>query len=458
LSPITDLLKIMFMQRTASGTMLPYSPNQHQHTPDLNALNLDLDLDLDQSVDPFLTDLTADLYIDPNTAEQRDDVMESLHTPSTDFGVPSNDMYDSSIEDLWANITSFDQSVNEDIQPMSIPNVINSSGNNTSSDLSQSCPQISYAQSNFNMYNQPTQSSPLANQGYTSPSPSHAGVKPADKRGRMTPVVREQGGIRALFSPAHPKAPLNMVEKEPLRRSVSAHGKLGIRKKPSRSPRIKKAGLPVMDANNPPSDMQAAYRLNQMAAVPDAVDTTMPTTSPMSPMNVQYSGAFTGTPMPTLASGFSPMEEPFIERERRRSTSLPPMQATAYSSSVPNYSIHMQQPSPYSTPGAPPPRTMPMQISRNSKAPSQAASLSAEEQQKILDERLMKIDFNDITVAELKDMLRERKKATNGKKAELVQRLLDERRMIEMRSKGMVDNGVFGGQMSFSMPNNWMVQ
>ncbi|KAG2179043.1 hypothetical protein INT43_001892 [Umbelopsis isabellina] len=447
----------MFMQRTGSGTFLPYSQN-HQHTPDLNAL----ELDLDDSIDPFLTDLTADLYIDPNTAEQNDVMVEAqpAHAPPTDFGVPSNEMYDTSIEDLWANIT-FDQSVNEDIQPMSIPNVISSSGNNTASDLSQSCPSISYAQNNhnFNMFNHPTQSSPLANRGYSSPSPPpHSGARPSDKRGRMAPVVREQGGIRALFSPAHPKAPPHMVEKEPLRRSASAHGKLGIRKKPSHSPRIKKAGLPLMDAHNPPSDMQTAYRMNQMAGTPDAMDTTMTTSSPMSPISMPVSDTFTGSPMPVLSSSFTPMEQPYMERERRRSTSLPPMQASTYSSSVPNYGIHMQQPSPYSMPGTPPPRTMPMQISRNSKAPSQSASLSAEEQQKILDERLMKIDFDDITVSELKDMLRERKKATNGKKADLVERLLDERRMIEMRRQGLVDNSMFGGQTSFSMPNSWMLQ
>ncbi|KAJ2959305.1 hypothetical protein NQZ79_g5210 [Umbelopsis isabellina] len=446
----------MFMQRTGSGTFLPYSQNQ-QHTPDFNAL----DLDLDESVDPFLTDLTADLYIDPNTAEQNDAMVEAqpAHVPPTDFGVPSNDVYDTSIEDLWANIT-FDQSANEDIQPMSIPNVINSSGNNTVSDLSQSCPSISYTQNNFNVFNHPTQSSPLANPGYTSPSPPHSGSRSSDKRNRMAPVVREQGGIRALFSPAHPKAPPHMVEKEPLRRSASAHGKLGIRKKPSPSPRFKKAGLPLMDAHNPPSDMQTAYRLNQMAATSDAMDPSMTTPSPLSPMAMPVSDTFAGSAMPLLSSSFSPMEQPqpYMDRERRRSTSLPPMQATAYSSSVPNYSIHMQQPSPYSMPGTPPPRTMPMQISRNSKAPSQSASLSAEEQQKILDERLMRIDFNDITVSELKDMLRERKKATNGKKAELVERLLDERRMIEMRRQGLMDNGMFGGQMSFSMPNSWMLQ
>lgn len=447
----------MFMQRTGSGTFLPYSQNL-QHSPDLNAF----DLDLDESIDPFLTDLTADLYIDPNMAEQNDVMVEAqpAHGPPNDFGVPSNDMYDTSIEDLWANITSFDQSVNEDIQPMSIPNVINSSGNNSVSDLSQSCPSISYApnHNNFKAFNHPNQSSPLANQGYISPSPLQSGARPSDKRNRMAPVGREQGGIRALFSPAHPKAPPHMVEKEPLRRSASAHGKLGIRKKSSHSPRLKKAVLPTMDAQNPPSDMQTAYRLNQMAVAPDAMDATMTAASPMSPISMPITDTFTGSAMPVLSSSFTPMEQSYMNRERRRSTSLPPMQANGYSSSVPNYSIHMQQPSPYSMPGTPPPRTMPMQISRNSKAPSQSASLSAEEQQKILDECLMQIDFDDITVSELKDMLRERKKATNGKKAELVERLLDERRMIEMRRQGLMDNGMFGGQMSFSMPNSWMLQ
>jgi hypothetical protein len=45
-----------------------------------------------------------------------------------------------------------------------------------------------------------------------------------------------------------------------------------------------------------------------------------------------------------------------------------------------------------------------------------------------LDDQLEKVDFDDITVSELKEMLRQRGKPATGKKAILVQRLQDERK------------------------------
>jgi hypothetical protein len=50
-------------------------------------------------------------------------------------------------------------------------------------------------------------------------------------------------------------------------------------------------------------------------------------------------------------------------------------------------------------------------------------------------------------------MLRERKKATNGKKADLVQRLLDERRMVELKNQAVNNTG----HISFSMPDKWLL-
>ncbi|RCH85337.1 hypothetical protein CU098_006595, partial [Rhizopus stolonifer] len=76
-----------------------------------------------------------------------------------------------------------------------------------------------------------------------------------------------------------------------------------------------------------------------------------------------------------------------------------------------------------------PSRTMPIQIQRVQRAsPSQPFDL--EQRQKRLDDQLVKVDFDDITVAELKEMLRQRGKPATGKKAVLLQRLQDEREMI----------------------------
>ncbi|TPX71369.1 hypothetical protein SpCBS45565_g01137 [Spizellomyces sp. 'palustris'] len=52
------------------------------------------------------------------------------------------------------------------------------------------------------------------------------------------------------------------------------------------------------------------------------------------------------------------------------------------------------------------------------------------------DAALLGTDFDDITVAELKDMLRERGLPSSGKKAILVQRLQDEIKLIGMRKEG----------------------
>ncbi|KAI8880808.1 hypothetical protein K501DRAFT_335143 [Backusella circina FSU 941] len=73
-----------------------------------------------------------------------------------------------------------------------------------------------------------------------------------------------------------------------------------------------------------------------------------------------------------------------------------------------------------------PSRTIPIQIQRVSRPQSQ--SFDAEHHQRQLDDQLEKVDFDDITVSELKEMLRQRGKPATGKKAILVQRLQDERK------------------------------
>ncbi|KAI8094694.1 hypothetical protein BDF21DRAFT_409272 [Thamnidium elegans] len=86
-----------------------------------------------------------------------------------------------------------------------------------------------------------------------------------------------------------------------------------------------------------------------------------------------------------------------------------------------------------------PSRTMPIQIQRVSRLNS-SQPFDAESHQKQLDNQLDKVDFDDITVSELKEMLRQRGKPATGKKAVLLQRLQEEREI----SKGGRSAGSFG--------------
>ncbi|KAI7882732.1 hypothetical protein K492DRAFT_205913 [Lichtheimia hyalospora FSU 10163] len=84
-----------------------------------------------------------------------------------------------------------------------------------------------------------------------------------------------------------------------------------------------------------------------------------------------------------------------------------------------------------------PSRTMPIQIQRVQRPPN-AVPFDAEEHQRQLDDQLEKVDFDDITVSELKDMLRQRGKPATGKKVVLVQRLQEERELIKAVRSGKI--------------------
>lgn len=84
-----------------------------------------------------------------------------------------------------------------------------------------------------------------------------------------------------------------------------------------------------------------------------------------------------------------------------------------------------------------PSRTMPIQIQRVQRPPN-AVPFDAEEHQRQLDDQLEKVDFDDITVSELKDMLRQRGKPATGKKVVLVQRLQEERELIKAIKSGRI--------------------
>ncbi|KAJ2964682.1 hypothetical protein NQZ79_g429 [Umbelopsis isabellina] len=108
--------------------------------------------------------------------------------------------------------------------------------------------------------------------------------------------------------------------------------------------------------------------------------------------------------------------------ERRRSISLPPSAA--------NNRVPM--------PGTPPPpKANPIPIERVSRPQVASMSMDAEEHHRRLDEQLQKVNFDDITVSELKEMLRQRGKPATGKKATLIQRLMDERDLVNAQRNGV---------------------
>ncbi|KAL1921163.1 uncharacterized protein VTP21DRAFT_10879 [Calcarisporiella thermophila] len=130
-------------------------------------------------------------------------------------------------------------------------------------------------------------------------------------------------------------------------------------------------------------------------------------------------------------------------RGRKRSTSLPPapynltggpMQVNGQNNTIPR-SVPLENFAPTSAARLPP-----VQIPRagggflhTSKPIVRLAAAATPEQQRRLDAELERINFDDVTVAELKEMLRKRGKPATGKKAILMQRLLEERNAARMK-------------------------
>ncbi|KAI8332567.1 hypothetical protein BC941DRAFT_455428 [Chlamydoabsidia padenii] len=99
--------------------------------------------------------------------------------------------------------------------------------------------------------------------------------------------------------------------------------------------------------------------------------------------------------------------------------------------------LSSQQPSLLEQQLAPPPaqqqppytKPLPIQIQRNPAShPRHAAPVALDQHQ--LDEKLRHVNFNDITVAELKDLLRKRNLSVAGRKAELTNRLYNEQQRL----------------------------
>lgn len=79
-------------------------------------------------------------------------------------------------------------------------------------------------------------------------------------------------------------------------------------------------------------------------------------------------------------------------------------------------------------------KALPIQIQRvNASNNSSNRPVTAEAHRRKLDEKLEKVNFDDITVAELKEMLRERGLSASGRKAELMNRLKEESDLLAMR-------------------------
>jgi len=80
------------------------------------------------------------------------------------------------------------------------------------------------------------------------------------------------------------------------------------------------------------------------------------------------------------------------------------------------------------------PKPLPIQIHRvSAQNTTTAKPLDAETHRRQLDEKLEKVNFDDITVAELKEMLRERGLSATGRKAELMNRLKEEYELLMSR-------------------------
>ncbi|KAL0077724.1 hypothetical protein J3Q64DRAFT_1747032 [Phycomyces blakesleeanus] len=72
----------------------------------------------------------------------------------------------------------------------------------------------------------------------------------------------------------------------------------------------------------------------------------------------------------------------------------------------------------------------PVPIERVQRMPPKPSTTDPEEEQRKKDHELLNTDFDDITVAALKELLRQRKLPSNGKKADLIDRLRQERTRV----------------------------
>lgn len=127
-------------------------------------------------------------------------------------------------------------------------------------------------------------------------------------------------------------------------------------------------------------------------------------------------------------------------QKRRRSSSLPPAFHRQQKQHIPTPLIFTQiqvtDPTPiHHTQKAQKVDTRPVAIERVHKPQPKPVTCDPIETQKRLDEQLIQLNFEDVTVAELKEMLRDRGLPATGKKAILTDRLKDARDILNNKNK-----------------------
>lgn len=322
------------------------------------------------------------------------------------------------------------------------------------------------------MFNQPLTPSPLATQSATASSRSFTSdddqsSKLNSRKPRpLPPTNRAQGGIKALFLANGPRSPkMNpMSEGAGIPRPLSAQNRptpqmvAGPSNQtpfvPSSSRQVGPSSMPnTIDHHQRLNELQARFKVkldrksvrgppvgNPHLSASYSTPTEAAGVRPQASTSMQYPSANPGA----IHSPFGQSNDlvdrnmamnlddaPPMRHIRKRSISLPP-------NLPPN--IVMQTPrdmrtlgivtpenlSAPSTPLMPVNMSLPIQIQRAPKSHHLNSPMNTEEHQRRLDEQLEKVDFEDITVTELKDMLRQRGKPATGKKAVLLQRLQEE--------------------------------
>ncbi|RUS19059.1 hypothetical protein BC938DRAFT_475823, partial [Jimgerdemannia flammicorona] len=312
-----------------------------------------------------------------------------------------------------------------------------------------------------------TQSASASSRSYTS-SPSTSiddqSLRSNRKPRPVPPVNRAQGGIKALFLGSGPRSPKTspMSEGAGIQRPMSAQNRptpqmVGVSSNQFMSPSSRQAGpssLPnTVDHHQRLNELQARFKVkldrksvrgpplgNHLLSASYSAPTDAAGMRPQPSTSMQYPSAAPSvihspfgqtSELLERSMAMNVDEAPPMRHLRKRSISLPPnlppnfLVQTARDTRTLGF-VTPENLSAPSTPSMPVNMTLPIQIQRAHKSHHLNSPMNTEEHQRRLDEQLEKVDFEDITVTELKDMLRQRGKPATGKKAVLLQRLQEE--------------------------------
>lgn len=190
---------------------------------------------------------------------------------------------------------------------------------------------------------------------------------------------------------------------------------------------------------SPQADMKNRFANDFISRSPESSSSTE--TNLVSPPQQYQSSDFSWT---TNSFGLppTPMEQAVSQYNHhpatKRSSSVPPhfhkfkphQQDSMYNQFQVTGSLHHQ----HHHMMPPISKAMPIQIQRVNASHNQPSRpVNVETQRRQLDEKLEKVNFDDITVAELKEMLRERGLSATGRKAELMNRLKEEYELLMMK-------------------------